>query len=330
MSDFAALDRAALTPEGPAAGSREARGSLALKALAVLNTAGVILAFFPPITPVASLLVLLFNTGAAFLAVVYAVVAVGLDRNRPWAIAVLRPILVLVAVVGVATLVVGFASGKIRIPFDVVIAGWALLAPSDVKPFPRLTWRSVGLAAATVPLFSLMLFAQPLGGWGGTLDVHQEDLQAALKVDCGAGTGGSGLDAFGLPPTISVSYDWSWNKAGLLPSGTDIVVIGWTGADADGHPLYGYSNSPDAGPGILAGLAGYPSTAMADRIGRETTSSFRWALPLDQQHLAPGQIDLTLRRTKAGSQGPKSLLVTATYIHEALWRGDAEHVTCTW
>lgn len=328
MTDFAALDRAALSVEGPAAGSREARGSLALKALAVLNTAGVVLAFFAPTTPVATLLILLFNLGAALLVVLYLVVAIGLDRNRPWAIAALRPILVLVVVVGCLTLVAGLAGGRIRIPFDVALAGWALLGPTDVTPFPRLTLRSVGLAVAAVPLLSLMLCAQPLGGWGGTLDVHQADLQAALQVDCG--TSASAAAGSTVPATITLRYDWSWKSAGLLPSGTDIVVIGWTGADADGHPLYVVSDIPDAGQGVYAGLTGYPSTDMANVIARETTGSFRWSMPLDEQRLAPGRIDLTLRRARDAPPGPNPLVVTATYIHEGLWRADAQKVRCSW
>jgi hypothetical protein len=323
MSDFAALDRAALSVEGPGSGSREGRGSLALKILAVLNTAGVVLALFAPLTPVATLLVLLFNLGAALLVVVYVVVAIGLDRNRPWAIAALRPLLVLVAVAGTCTLIAGFAAGRIRIPFDVALAVWALLGPTEVKPFPRLLPRSVGVIAATVPLFALMLFADPLGGWGGAFDVHQPDLQPALQVDCG--TPGSGP-----PATITIRYAWSWKSATVLPSGTDIAVIGWTGTDDGGHPLYVVKEIPDEATGIHAGLAGYPSTAMADAIAHETGGSFRWAMPLDEQQLRPGQIELTLRLAHDAPSGPQPLVVSATYIHEGLWRADAPKVTCAW
>lgn len=326
MTEFAALDRTALGVEGPREGSREARGSLALKALAVLNLAGVVLALFAPKTPVATLLVLLFNVGAGFLALAYLAVAIGLDRNRSWAIAALRPVLILVAAVGCCTLVAGFAGGRIRIPFDVALAVWALLAPTDVKPPPKLSARSAGLVAATLPLFSLMLFAQPLGDWGGSLDVRQPDLQAALQVDCGA----SGSAGSRLPATIALRYDWSWKSTTMLPSGTDIVVIGWTGADADGRPLYVVKNIPDTGAGVYSGLSGYPSTDLADAVGRESGGSFRWALPLDEQHLAPGRIDLTLRLARDAPPGPNPLVVSATYIHLGVWRADAPKVTCSW
>jgi len=323
MSDFSALDRAALSIEGPSSASREGRGSLALKALAALNIAGVVLALFAPLTPVSTLLTLLFNLGAAVLAIVYLVVAIGLDRNRPWAVAALRPLLALVAVAGVCTLIAGFAEGRIRLPFDVLLAVWPLLRRTDFTPFPKLSMRSIGLVAATVPLFSLMLFSDSLGGWGGAFDVHQPDLQAAAQVDCGAAGAGP-------PATITIRYDWSWTSATVLPSGTDIVVIGWTGTDADGHPLYVVKEIPDEATGIHAGLAGYPSTAMADVIAHETGGSFRWALPLDEQQLRPGQIQLTLRLAHAAPSGPQPLVVSATYIHEGLWRADAAHITCSW
>lgn len=324
MSDYTALDRAALSVEGPSAGSREARGSLALKALAALNAAGVVLALFSPLTPVATLLVLLFNVGAAVLVVLYLVVAIGLDRNRPWAVAALRPLLLLVAVVGGCTLVAGLIGGRIRIPFDVALAVWALLGPSDVKPAPRQSARSVGLVVMAVPMLALMLFALPLGSWGGQLDVHEADLQAALAVDCGPSGGG-------IPAEVTLHYDWSWRSAALLPSGTDIVVVGWTGADANGHPLYTIGDIPPNETGIYPALAGYPSTDMANAIAKETTASFRWAIVVEEQQLQPARIDLTLNRAPHLTlSGPQSMVVTASYIHDGVWRHDAQKVTCNW
>jgi hypothetical protein len=323
MTDFSALDRAALSVEGPSSGSREARGSIALKVLAALNIVGVLIAFFPGSTPVATLLVFLFNLGAASLAVVYLVVAFNLDRNKPWAAATLPLLLVLIAVAGAYGLYTGLTGGRFRIPFDIVLAVWALLARSDVKPAPRQSAGSVGLVVATVPMLALMLFAVPLGGWGGQLDVHEPDLQGALAVDCGA-------SGSGVPAEVDLHYDWSWRSSALLPSGTDIVVIGWTGADADGHPLYTIGDIPPDGTGVFPGLAGYPSTDMANVIARETTGSFRWAIFVDQQQLQPARIELTLRRARDSPPGPQPLVITATYIHDGLWRHDAAKVTCSW
>jgi hypothetical protein len=172
-------------------------------------------------------------------------------------------------------------------------------------------------------MFLLMLFAEPLGGWGGALDVHQPDLQAALQVDCG--TPGSGP-----PGTITIRYSWSWTSATVLPSGTDIAVLGWTGIDGDGHPLYVVKDFPDEANGIHPGLAGFSNTDMADSIASETGGSFRWAIPLGVQQLRPGQVEMTLRLAHDAPPGPQPLVVSATYVHEGLWRADAPHITCSW
>jgi len=323
MTDFAALDRAALATEGPSSGSMEGRASLALKILATLNLAGVLIAFFPGTTPVAALLVVLFNVAAAGLAVLYVVESIGLDRNRDWAIAALRPLLVLVIVAGVYGFISSIVSGRIRLPFDVVLATWALLGPRDGKGSTKQSPRSVAVIGTSVPLLAMLVFALPLGGWGGQLDVHEADLQPQLAVDCGA-------PGSGPPATISLRYDWSWRSSGLLPSGTDIVVIGWNGADRDGHPLYTIGDIPDDAPGIFPGLAGYPSTVMADAIAHETAASFRWAIQLDQQRLQPSTIVLGLRRAREAPSGPQPLEITASYIHSGLWRHDVTPITCTW
>ncbi|HEY4228447.1 MAG TPA: hypothetical protein VGM49_08910 [Candidatus Limnocylindrales bacterium] len=323
MTDFAALDRAALAAEGPSSGSMEARASLALKILATLNLAGVLIAFFPGTTPVAALLVVLFNVGAAGLAVLYVFEAIGLDRNRDWAIAALRPLLILIIVAGVYGFVASVVSGKVRLPFDVVLATWALLGRRDAKGATRQSSRSFAVVGESVPLLAMLVFALPLGGWGGALDVHEADLQPALAVDCGSA-------GAGLPATISLRYDWSWSSSALLPSGTDIVVVGWNGTDADGHPLYTIGDIPDDATGIFPGLAGYPSTVMADAIAHETAASFRWAIQLDQQRLRPSRIDLDLRRARVAPTGAQPLVITASYIHSGIWRHDVIPITCTW
>jgi hypothetical protein len=323
MSDFAVLDRAALGTEGPSDGTREARGSLALKGLAILNVGGVILALFQGTTPVATLLVALFNLGAALLVAVYVVEAFALDRNRPWAIAALRPLLVLIAITGTYTFVTGVAAGRNRIPFDVVLAVWALFGPSDARWAPRATSRTIGLIVGAVPMLALMAFAAPLGAWGGALDVHEENLVGAVAADCP-------VAGAGPPDVITVHFDWSWRSSVLLPSGNDVVVIVWTGVDSDGHPLYTIEDIPSAAAGINAGFAGYPSTEMADAIAHETAASFRWQVQLDRQQLMPSRVELVLRRVRQSPPGPNPLVITATYVHAGLWRHDAPKVTCSW
>ena len=323
MTDFETIRRTAFEIEGPREGSLEGRASVALKILAVLGFSGVVLAMFPAKTPVATLLTVAFNIAAAALASILLGVAVGLDRRRPWAAAVARPLLVLLIVFGVATMAVAWSEGLIRIPFDVGLAAWALLGPADVTPVARQERRSVALAGAALLALAVMLSSKQLFSWGGVFDVHEPDLRVALAADCTtAGTS--------LPGRITLTYEWSWTSTAPLPSGTDIVVIGWTGADALGRPLYVIDSIPDSGTGVYSGRTGYPSTPMADEVARESQGSFRWALPLDEQQFAPGRIELLLRLARDAPEGPAPLTITATYVHLGIWRHAAATVTCAW
>jgi hypothetical protein len=129
---------------------------------------------------------------------------------------------------------------------------------------------------------------------------------------------------------LTFAYDWAWGSGSPLPSGTDIVVVGWTGADADGNPLYVVAEIPESGPGIRSGFGGYPSTPMADHVATESEASFRWGVELSGQELKSGRIALQLMRAKQIPRGPSPLTITATYIHLGLWRHDAPRVVCSW
>ena len=135
--------------------------------------------------------------------------------------------------------------------------------------------------------------------------------------------------SLGPPPTITVTYDWSWRSTSLLPSGTDIVVLGWTGADADGRPLYVASEFPEPGGGIYPGVQGYPSMGMADQVADESEGSFRWGVKLDEQQLKPGHVEAQLKRARELPPASQTLKITATYIHLGLWRRDTT-LTCSW
>jgi hypothetical protein len=167
-----------------------------------------------------------------------------------------------------------------------------------------------------------MVLATPLFGWGGVFDVHQPDLQASLQVECGA-------PAAGLPRTITVLYDWSWTSTSLFPNQNDIVVIGWSGADAQGRPLYVIDEIPASAAGIYSGLPGYPSTAMANQVGAESDASFRWAIQLDERGFEPGGVRLLLKSPRGDPPGPNSVTFVGSYIHVGLWR-ETTQVTCSW
>lgn len=308
--------------EGPHAGSLEARASLALKLLAGINGAGVLLAMFSPLVPVSSLLTVTFSAAAAALAVLYVVEARALDRRRPWAVAAVRPLLILLGASGVSAVVIALNGGTMRVPFDGLLAVWAWLGAPDPTLVAGRVRRAAAHVGAAAALLAAMVLATPLFGWGGLFDVHQPDLQASVHVECGA-------PAAGLPPTITVSYDWSWTSTSLFPNQTDIVVIAWSGADAEGRPLYVIDEIPASAAGIYSGLTGYPSTAMADQIGAESDASFRWAIELHERGFEPGGVGLQLTRPREDPPGPNSVTFAASYVHLGLWRETTE-LTCSW
>ncbi len=308
---------------GPLPGSFEARASLGLKVLAVLNAAAVVISLFPPPYPLSWLQAATFNTVSGVLAIIYAIEAVALDRRRPWAYAAARPLMAVVAVAGLATLGLAVADGRARVPLDVVAAGWAWLGGRDPRGANRADRRTTGLLGAAVLLLVVPLTGSSVFGWGGLLDGHERDLRATLEVDCGA------ADA-GPPSTIQVTYDWAWAGWSVFPSGTDVVVIGWTGDDGIGRPLYLLGETPPSGTGIVSGRQIDPSAAMAREVEAESDGSWHWGIVLEDQDLGPGRIEMELRATRAAPPDAGPMTITATYIHLGLWRQDTAPVTCTW
>lgn len=307
----------------PRSGTLEARASFVLKILAGTNAVGVVFAMLPESTPHATLHTLVFNVAAGLLTALYLVVAFALDRREPWAVAVVRPLLAVVAAGGLGVVAIALAGGRVRIPFELLLALWPWLGPADATPLPSFTRRSVGLFAAAVGMTGVILFGAPVFAWGGVLDVQEPDLRAALDVDCGA------LGS-GPPESISVGYDWSWTRSALLPSGLDMVVVGWTGADGEDRPLYLLGEANAAGAGITSGLAGALSRSMADQAASESKGSWRWLVDLREHGVEPGHIELVLDLARAAPPDPEPVTIKATYIHVGLWRKDAASITCTW
>jgi hypothetical protein len=304
------------------AGSLEARASLALKILAGINVAGVLLAMFAPLLPVSTLLTVTFSAASAVLAALYVVAARALDRREPWAVAAVRPLLILLGASGVSALVIALNGGTIRVPFDGLLAAWAWLGAPDRTLLAGRVRRTAALVAAAGALLAALVLAKPIFGWGGLLDVHQPDLQASMHVECGA-------PAAGMPGSITVAYDWSWTSTSLFPNATDIVVIGWSGADDQGRPLYVIDEIPDSAAGIDSGGFGYPSTAMADQVGEASKGSFRWGIELDKRGFEPGSIRFSLMRPRADPPGPNSVAFAASYVHLGIWH-ETTRLTCSW
>ena len=132
-----------------------------------------------------------FNAAAAVLAVALPRRGVGLDRRRPWAVAAVRPLLVLLIAFGVYTSWRSpAAAGTIRMPFDGLLAVWALLGPggrqADRRGRASEACRCAGRGGRPL-LAAMALRRSQLFGWGGPFDVHEPDLAGVDRsVDCGA------------------------------------------------------------------------------------------------------------------------------------------------
>jgi hypothetical protein len=309
--------------EGPRPGSLESRASLALKVLAGLNAAGIVLATIPASIPASALQAFAFNVASGLLAVLYVFVARALDRRQHWAVWAIRPLLVLLMVWGAYTFVTALAAGAIRIPFTTLAASWALLGSAERRPLSKFSGRGGAVLVASIALIALVLAGQPLFGWGGFFDVHERDLTASLTVDCG--TPGAAP-----PERIVIAHEWSWSGSTLLANEDDVVIIGWNGDDVDGNPLYVLGDTPDAGEGIHLGSSSGVSATMAQAAAAHWRGSLRWAIDLSARGIRPGRTELVLMRAAEQSPEAQHLVVGASYIHVGVWQKDAATVTCSW
>lgn len=307
----------------------EHRAMLALRALAAIYLAGIVLALFHEADTLSLLLVLTFNGAAFVLAMAYLVIARGLRHVHRWAVATARPLLVAIILEDVVVTVVAFGEGHLRPPVGAVIAGWALLGPAGVQPVPWPRAFSIAVLALTVPMLATLVLSRQLFDWGGAFDLQQGDISATVVASCGPAGGNPGT-ASGVPPeSIHIRYDWSWQRGTPVPSGMDIVVIGWTGNDADGKPLYLLGPSEDATPGVYSGRRRYPSIDLANAVAEASSGSWQWGIELDEQHLAAGRIEANLERIREPSAGSQPLRILVSYVHVGQWHADTE-LTCEW
>ena len=323
MTAWAGPGGSAVEVEGPRPGSLESRASLALKILAGINAAGIILAMFPGTVPTSTLQNVGFHVASGALAVLYVVVARALDARRTWAISTIRPLLLLLLVWGAYTFLTAVAAAAVRIPFTALAASWALFGSADRRPLPRLGGRGGAVLVTSAALIAMVLASQRVFGWGGFFDVHQGDLSGSLVVDC-RGPGAA------LPERIAIAYDWSWSGSTLLANEDDVVVIGWNGDDADGHPLYVLDDTTEVGDGIHLGSAAGVSAVMTREAAGDWRGSLHWVIDLGVRGIRGGRVELVLRRVMEEPLEPEPITVGAAYIHVGVWRNDASAVTCTW
>ena len=323
MTNWAGPGGSAAEVQGPRPGSLEARASLALKILTGVNAAGIVLALIPGTIPSSELQTVAFHVASGALAVLYVAVARALDRRQHWAVSAIRPLLLLLLVWGAYTFGTALAAGALRIPFTALAAGWALFGSADRRPLPRASGRGGAVLVASAALITTMLASQPVFGWGGFFDVHERDLSASLAVDCGK-------RGAGLPERIAIDYKWSWSANTLLANEDDVVVIGWNGDDAGGHPLYVLGDTPEAGDGISLGIVSGVSSKMQHEAEGRWRGSSHWVIDLSVRGIRSGRVEFILMRAKEQPPEPEPLTVGASYIHVGVWRNDASAVTCSW
>ena len=146
--------------------------------------------------------------------------------------------------------------------------------------------------------------------------MHEHDLKVSLTVDCG--TPGAAP-----PERITISYDWSWSSGTLFANEADELVIGWSGDDAAGHPLYVLADDSEPGNGIRLGSISDVNASMAAEAAQRCGGSLRWGIDLRVWGIRPGRIELVLMRAAEQSAEPQSLVIGASYIHVGAWRKHA-------
>lgn len=306
----------------PDAGSLEARAALVFKVMALIGLCGIILALIPDSFPNSALLTLAFNLATGLVSVLYYLEARGIDRGLPWALAAARPMLVALGAWGAYVVLAGFSQGIVRIPFELAFAVWAFLGHRGSVTTPRPVARTIGFVGAAIPLLGTMAFGYLVFGWGGLLDPDPEDLVASLQVDCGEPSAGP-------PAEIALTFDWSWSSRAPLPNEVDTIVIGWSGDDPEGQPLYSFGQGTETDASIRSGQRGALGRALVEEAYAESRAGFQWAVDLNRRDYAPGQIAVTLGRASENLTGTPSLTIRASYIHLGIWRSDSV-VSCTW
>jgi hypothetical protein len=256
------------------------------------------------------------------------IAADAIDRRRGWAMAALEPLLYLIVLVDLISFGIGLSQSRFQIPLGLLLALWVWsAAPSGDWP-ARFDLRSVALIAMFVvgPITGVVV--DRLVGPEGLLRATQDSLVGQLSVDCGpAGPG--------APPTVTLTYDWSWRRSEPFATGPDMVVVAWTSTDWRSGSLYVLGSDPngDVGsagdPGIASGVSGWPDTELADGFASGWDQSWDWMVERGDRQFEPGQVRLTLQRaTVAVPHG--RLDVRGAYVHAGVWRADSDLTTCQW
>jgi hypothetical protein len=258
--------------------------------------------------------------------------AIGLGRRRPWAVDSLTVVLALLFLGGIVATAQALGTGRFFLPIDALLVVWVFRAPPAAPVVSTGTSRRSGRLGAFALVATFVLAS--VGPWladaalapGGPLSVGLADLTPALSVQCGA-------PEQGIPATVTGSFDWTWRRTESLADGTDMVVVGWTGQDDAGAPLFllGDATGSSPQPGIWQG-GGSPSQGLADRFAARFGgfASWSWGVTLAEQRMAPGAVPFTLRRVSDEPVAHGQITVQAAYIHLGKWINRDATATCSW
>jgi hypothetical protein len=307
--------------------SREYRAVVAFTLSALLAlTILVLLRGFLGTPPIRNLVLLIgpsLSIGASF------ALAFGLANNRPWASAIVTPMLQLLLLAGLLSFLLTVTHGGIEIPFTAVLAIWALRAPmraasgSTDSVSGRRHRGAAGLlttAAMAVsvvwPMASIALLAN-----GGPLIVDHDALVPTFTASCDSSPG--------EPPTfVDVTYAWRWTRAEPVAGGVDTLTLEWVTVRDDG--LSGYMLGP-----MATQAAGISETdrMIGDRPG------IIFGIDLATTRFDPGQVTVKLEPPQAPPTGHGGVELAAHYLHSpatiydpaspALWR-IATPARCEW
>ena len=245
--------------------------------------------------------------------------SVALDRGRPWAPVPVAAILWLLVVVGLVELVLSLASSKLTIPFDLLLAAWALSGDGrpgaiPVAPHRRAGWACIGLFLVTQSGTpgSALLYKPGVAPFV----VGPDALDARLLVTCpsiGAATA-----------RITVDFAWSWSRRDMVASGTDGAAIGVTVADDPGGWLV---TGWRATPGIWQG--GGDAVRNAVSLG-DVNSAADWGIDVAGSGQGDGFVGVDVVPRKDGA-GPATgtMTIQAAYSRDGRWTLERE-ITCSW
>jgi hypothetical protein len=142
--------------------------------------------------------------------------AFGLAQRAEWAAAAMTPLLYLLVVSGAISFVLALTRSTFEIPIGLILAIWALRAPTSRSARPNAVTAAVLAVAVVAALwaFPAELLLRP----GGPLIVDETAFQPALGVTCAPPVGAD-------PARIHVSYDWHWLRSEPWAGGQDVVKV---------------------------------------------------------------------------------------------------------